>query len=51
MGKISETLDQLRRRLRELLEGIEEGLEGALQPEPELVPVPVRRPKNPQRRR
>ena len=47
MGKISETLDQLRRRLKELIEGLEE----ALQPEPELVPVPVRRPQNPPRHR
>lgn len=43
MGKISEALEQLRRRLQELVDEVGE----ALAPEPELVPVPVRRPKNP----
>lgn len=43
MGKLSETIGRLRRRFKELLEGIEE----ALAPEPELVPVPVRRPGRP----
>ena len=43
MGKLSETVGRLKRRLKEWLEGIEE----ALAPEPELVPVPVRRPGRP----
>lgn len=47
MGKVSEALERLRRRLQELIDGVGE----ALSPEPELVPVPVRRPKDPRERR
>lgn len=43
MGKISEALERLRRRLQELVDEVGE----VLAPEPELVPVPVRRPQDP----
>jgi len=47
-GKWTETLSDLRRRLREIAASIED----ALRPPPELVPVPVRpgrKPKPPPR--
>ena len=46
MGKMADALGRLRRRIRDWLADLEE----AMAPEPELVPVPVRRPQNPHHR-
>jgi hypothetical protein len=41
----------LKDRLKEAIDGFVEELAGMLRPEPDLIPVPVRRPPHPRRRR
>lgn len=41
--------ERLKDRLRDLVDGIAEALDGILSPQPELQPIPVRRPRYPRR--